>query len=243
MKKDIRILIYSFVVIGAFLVFPTSCKKDEANSDSSSSGTVKDVDGNVYHTVTIGTQVWMVENLKTTKYRNGDPVQNITNDTWKTLTTGAQCNYNDDAVTGNKYGKLYNWYTVNDSRQLAPVGWHVASGTDWGILYNYLTANLGTSGSVINALASKTDWSSSVYIIGDDLTKNNSSGFTALPGGFKRVSGSFGGLSINTGWWAVLEDKTVAASVEMGDNDQGRDDLEAVESDKKMGLSVRCIKD
>ena len=104
-----------------------SYKKDSNNDpEQSQSETVKDIDGNVYHTVTIGTQIWMVENLKTTKYRNGDGIPNVTDNTqWGNLTTWAYCNYNNDAANGTKYGKLYNWYAVNDSRNIAPTGWHV----------------------------------------------------------------------------------------------------------------------
>lgn len=90
-------------------------------------GTVTDIDGNVYKTVTIGTQCWMSENLKTTKYRNGNPIPNITdNGAWAALTTGAYCWYNNDE-SNNKvtYGALYNYYAVNDSRSIAPVGWHI----------------------------------------------------------------------------------------------------------------------
>jgi hypothetical protein len=92
MKRNIRIWIKSLLVIGAFLMLTGSCKKDSNNDpDPSQSETVKDIDGNVYHTVTIGSQVWMVENLKTTKYRDGSPIPNVTDDTqWDNLTTGAQ---------------------------------------------------------------------------------------------------------------------------------------------------------
>src|SRR5665647_3505570 len=83
-------------------------------------GTVTDIDGNVYHTVKIGQQDWMVENLKTTKYRNGDTIPNVTNEIGWYITTGAQCNYNNDEVLGNKYGRLYNWYAVKDNRNIAP---------------------------------------------------------------------------------------------------------------------------
>ncbi len=99
-------------------------------AQQASSGTVTDIDGNVYHTVTIGTQVWMVENLKTSRYRNGDNIPQIPDATeWAGLNTGAWCLYNSDY--NGVYGKLYNWYVVNDPRGLCPSGWHVPTATDW----------------------------------------------------------------------------------------------------------------
>src|ERR1035437_5241046 len=96
--------------------------------------TVKDKDGNVYQTVKIGTQVWMVENLKTTKYNNGDPINNVSDKkTWSQLSTGAWCNSDNDIATRNKYGKLYNWYAVKTGN-LAPSGWHVPSDAEWEAL-------------------------------------------------------------------------------------------------------------
>lgn len=230
----------------------TSCKKGDDNNDSSSSGTVKDIDGNVYHTVTIGTQVWMVENLKTTKYRNGSPIPNVTdNDQWGSLSTGAYCDYNNDAAIGVKYGKLYNWYAVNDIRNIAPTDWHVPTATEWTILEDYVAANLGTSGSVPKALASKTDWasSSSAGAIGNDLTKNNSSGFTALPGGGRFDSGNFrqSGIYLFIGvygsWWSstTLNTPNVLDAWERGlDYDYG---VVYDHAAKIEGYSVRCLRD
>ena len=91
-------------------------------------GTVTDIDGNIYQTVKIGNQWWMAENLKVTHYRNGEAIPNVTdNATWTGLTTGAYCEYNNDVNNVATYGRLYNWYAVDDSRNIAPAGWHVAS--------------------------------------------------------------------------------------------------------------------
>jgi uncharacterized protein (TIGR02145 family) len=159
--------------------------------------TVTDIDGNHYHKVTINTQVWMVENLNVTHYRNGDPIPNVTSDpTWMTLTTGAYCNYNNDLNNAATYGRLYNWYAVNDSRKIAPAGWHVPSGAEFTTLQlNYGGANvaggpLKESGTV--------HWNSP----NDGAT--NSNGFTALPGGRRGVSlGTIylSGLGLEGDWW------------------------------------------
>lgn len=226
------------------MILATSCKKDNNTDDPTQSGTVKDIDGNVYTTVTIGTQVWMVENLKVTKYRNGDPIPNVTDDIkWNNLTTGAQCNYMNDIAIGNKYGKLYNWYAVNDSRNLAPIGWHVPSDAEWTTLEIYISASLGTSGSIAKAMATKTDWLSSNIegAIGNDLTKNDSSGFSALPAGNRGES--FHNIGIYNGWWCSTEynaDTTYALALGMNfrSSEVWRDNLL-----KGAGYSVRCIKD
>src|SRR5665648_943598 len=137
MKKNIRILIYPLIMV-MFLMLSSSCSKTDTN-DPTPSGTVTDIDGNVYKTVTIGTQVWMAENLKTTKYRNGDPIPNITDATaWTNLTTGAYCNNNNDANYATTYGRLYNWYAVNDIRNIAPAGWHIPTKAEWTTLTTYL---------------------------------------------------------------------------------------------------------
>ena len=98
-----------------------------------------DLDGNVYKTITIGTQVWMVENLKTTKYGNGDAIPNATaNASWSLLYTGAYCWYNNDAANKDITGGLYNWFAVADSRNIAPEGWHVPTEAEWAIQTDYL---------------------------------------------------------------------------------------------------------
>jgi uncharacterized protein (TIGR02145 family) len=103
--------------------------------------TVTDIDGNVYHTVTIGTQLWMVENLKVTHFNNGDSIPNINNNTaWFNLTTGAYCDYDNIAANSLVYGRIYNWFAVDDARKLCPVSWHVPENAEWTQLTNYLGA-------------------------------------------------------------------------------------------------------
>ena len=105
-------------------------------------GTFQDIDGNIYHTVTIGTQTWMLENLKTTKFRNGESIPNVTdNAAWAGLTSVAWCDYDNSASNGNIFGHLYNWYAATDSRNIAPAGWHVPTLEEWQTLEAYLIAN------------------------------------------------------------------------------------------------------
>jgi len=222
-----------------------SCKKSDYEPVSEAvSGTVKDIDGNIYHSDTIGTQVWMIENLKTTKYSDGSPISKVTkNNEWEGLTTGAYCICNNDATIGSKYGKLYNWYAVNNSRNIAPKGWHVATDDDWKALESFVAGNLGTSGSVAKALAAITDWNSSEVndAIGNDMTKNNSSGFTALPAGNRTNDGAFGFMGYNGGWWSSSESYTYNAWARTLSYDSYR--MERGSYGKKCGYSVRCVKD
>ena len=246
----------NFLLIAGFvMILTTSCKKSESTTDptQTTNSTVKDIDGNSYTTVTIGSQVWMVENLKTTKYRNGDLIPNVTDGIqWGNLTTGGYCNYNDDSAIGNKHGKLYNWYAMNDSRNIAPIGWHVPSDADWSKLTIYIGANLGTSGTFEKALASKTDWVNSTKsgAVGNDLSKNNTSGFTALPGGFRYEGGNSSENGYrdvgNYGYWWLTGVSDEGGGlhgiynvfVSYNDSDS---DYRAYS--KESGLSIRCIKD
>ena len=150
-------------------------------------GTVTDIDGNTYQTVKIGDQWWMAENLKVTCYRNGDAIPNITDGTtWASLSTGAYCEYNNDINNVATYGRLYNWYAVTDSRNIAPAGWHVPSDAEWKQLEMYL----GMSQSEADATGWRgTDEGGKLKEVGTmhwnspNTGATNESGFTALPGG------------------------------------------------------------
>ena len=206
--------------------------------------TVTDKDGNVYQTVTIGTQTWMVENLKTTKYRDGSSIANVTDGTlWAGLTAGAWCDYENSAANGTKYGHLYNWYAVADTRNIAPVGWHVATDAEWTTLTNYVAANLGTSLNVAKALAATTDWTtySTAGTVGNNLALNNATGFSALPGGCRYGDGTFYYVGYLGLWWSSSElDATNAWLRDMGYSNSG---VFRYDTSKVSGFSVRCIRD
>jgi len=174
--------------------------------------TVTDYDGNIYNTVTIGTQVWMKENLKVTHYRNGDTIPNVTDGTaWGNLIIGeigAYCNYNNDANNSTTYGRLYNWYAVYDNRNIAPTGWHVPTYTEWTTLTDYLTNNgfgyHGSGDDIAKSMASTAGWDTctTAGTVGNDQTSNNSSSFTALPGGSRYYYGTFSSIGSGGSWWS-----------------------------------------
>jgi len=158
--------------------------------------TVTDYDGNVYTTVMIGTHTWTVENLKVTHYRNGDPIPNVTSNTaWTNLTTGAYCWYNNDNANKTPYGALYNWFTVSDSRNIAPEGWHVPTDAEWTTLTTYLGGESVAGGKMKEA--GTTHWTS------PNASATNENGFTALPSGYRGgYSGTFYDLGDNGYWWS-----------------------------------------
>jgi uncharacterized protein (TIGR02145 family) len=213
---------------------------------------VTDADGNVYFTVTIGSQVWMKENLKTTKYNDGKTISNVTDGTaWAALTTPAFCWYNNNAATyKNTYGALYNWYAVN-TEKLCPTGWHVPGDGEWTTMENYLIANgynydgTTTENKIAKALASATNWISSDYIGVPGNTDypafRNKSGFTGLPGGNREGDGTFIYLGYDANWWSSTNYNPETSWMRTLDYEHVY--LLRYNHEKTLGFSVRCMKD
>jgi len=200
-------------------------------------GQITDIDGNIYNTVIIGEQVWMVENLKTTRYRNGDPISKISSaGQWLELTTGAFCYYDFDLDNEEIYGNLYNWYAVNDNRNIAPEGWHVPTDDEWRTLINHLI-DVTTITSVGPLLRDDSGeywlgWNNSCGIC------TNESGFTALPGG-QFEKGEFDQITRSGYWWTSSNYYPAYPyywSISCGS-------FYRANTDKNAGLSVRCLKD
>jgi uncharacterized protein (TIGR02145 family) len=192
---------------------------------------VTDIDGNVYRTVKIGTQVWMVENLRVSRFRNGDSIPNlIDNKDWAYNTTEAYCNYKNNNDNADIYGLLYNWYAVNDSRKIAPVGWHVPSDAEWQTLIEHLGGSSKAGGDLKN-----TDgWLHSG-------NGSNSSEFSALPGGFRASNGLYYGIGYGASFWSstgIGSDGAWGRWLSYVGSGIGRDD-----ANKMDGFSVRCVKD
>jgi uncharacterized protein (TIGR02145 family) len=235
MKMIHKIYGYPIIVIGIFLLLTASCKKDDDNKNNPPANTVTDIDGNVYQTVTIGNQVWMRENLKVTKYRNGDPIPNITDGlAWSNLTTGAYCDYANIPGNSTTYGKLYNWHAVNDSRNIAPSGWHVPTDEEWTTLTNYLGGE--------DIAGGKLKETGTAHWQGSNIASNES-GFTAIPGGGRGHDSDGTFLSIgNTGfWWSSIDSGTGYAWLRVisGSESYIQRNCWNIEN----GFSVRCLKD
>jgi uncharacterized protein (TIGR02145 family) len=213
-------------------------------------GTVSDIDGNVYRTIVIGSQEWTLTNLKTTKLNNGTAIPNVTNDNaWAVLTTPGYCWYYNDKAAYEKYGALYNWYTVNTGT-LAPMGWRVPTDADWTVLENYLIANRynydgTTTGNKIAKSMAAMVWITSMVdsgSIGNNLSTNNKSGFSALPGGYRWTDGVFLNQSLGGRWWSATEyDASYSwyRNLNYDGNNLGRD----YRYYKICGFSVRLVRD
>jgi len=214
------------------------------NSTDATATPPVDADGYVYNTVTIGTQVWMAENLKTTKYNDGTAIPNLTdNSAWGSATSGAWCDYNNTSSNSVTYGKLYNWYAVdnnastkaasNGGKNICPAGWHVPSDTDWTTLTDYLGGMSVAAGKLTEA--------GTIHWTFDYASATNSSSFTALPGGHRKSDGwGFNYFGVEGYWWT--------SSANSGDGVCRRlthyfNSAETSEAPNRFGFSVRCVKD
>jgi|GEM_PF-1113490 len=197
--------------------------------------TVADIDGNVYKTVKIGDQWWMAENLKVTHYRNGDSIPDGNQPiSWTYLITGAYCSYNKNTTYIATYGLLYNWYAVNDSRNISPVGWHVASNSDWQTLVDHLGG--------VEVAGGKMKEAGTIHWVSPNAGATNESGFTALAGG--QCSTPYG-LFFGGGEWAFFwtsSESSGGANYWSLYTDWSKVGASAT-SDKVCGFSVRCVKD
>lgn len=235
------------LVISSLLLL--SCEKVSDDDFTGQTGTLTDIEGNSYDWMGIGSQVWMAENLKTTKYNDGTSIPLVTGKSeWSNLTTPGYCwNDNDETTNKDTYGALYNWYTVNTDK-LCPSGWHVPTDDEWTDLENYLIANGynydgTTSGNKIGkSLASTSGWElrSIIGSVGNDQSSNNSTGFSAFPGGNRYYDGIFGNVGYFGYWWSSSEYSTSSAyyrSLSYGNYLLYRDN-----GNKQFGFSVRCLR-
>ena len=201
--------------------------------------TVSDIDGNIYNTVTIGTQTWTKENLKTTKYSNGVPIQYVAVDTiWGGLTIPAFCTYNNDTAYRQEYGNLYNFYAILDSRNVCPTGWHVPSNIEWNLLIAYLGGESIAGGKMKET--GFTHWQT------PNTGADNSSGLTVIPAGYRYSNngfnhGGFHGLNGNGAIWTSTsssDSTSIAKYFYPGSASVGLLDIM-----NSYGISIRCVSD
>ncbi|MCX6301008.1 MAG: DUF1566 domain-containing protein [Bacteroidia bacterium] len=208
---------------------------DVTLTTSTSGVIVSDYDGNIYNVVTIGTQHWMKENLRTTHYNNGNVIPEITSgSTWASLFSGALCYYNNDAVSFNDtYGPLYNWYTTTDVRKVCPAGWHVPTDAEWTTLTTYLGGESVASSKLREIGTSH--WQN------PNTGATNETGFTALPGGYCDDNGVFSHIGANGHWWSSNESNADIAWYRYMYY-YGSDVVRYYDS-KRYGFSIRCLQD
>jgi len=184
---------------------------------------------------TICDQDWMVKNLDVTTYRNGDIIPQVTDPTeFFFINSGAWCYYNNDPLNGATYGKLYNWYAVNDPRGLAPAGWHIPTDAEWATLSNYLGGEFVAGGPMKET--GTTHW------LAPNTGATNSSGFTGLPGGWRNYgTGGFLNINDNGRWWSATVNTVTTAWDRELTNNSAR--LRRSSGSRQNGFYVRCIKD
>ena len=194
---------------------------------------ITDIDGNTYNGIQIDNQFWLTENLTVSKYRNGDEIPEVKDKKeWKKLTTGAWCYYENNAENGAIYGKLYNWYAVNDSRGLAPEGYHIPSNEEWDTLIANLGGDYGAGG--------KMKEKGTVHWNSPNEKANNQSGFTALPAESRWQEGNFADQGDTAEFWSTKEyNSEVGGALKVTKSNKKA--MLSV-SLKKGGSSVRCIK-
>jgi uncharacterized protein (TIGR02145 family) len=196
-----------------------------------------DIDENSYKTVYIGKQQWMAENLKVSKYSDGTTIPNITDNTlWQNNTTGAWSYYNNEVDNNAKYGKLYNWFavsrTTNGNKNVCPTGWHLPSDDEWTVLLDFIE---GDGGKLKKE--GVTEW------LSPNRFATNTSGFSALPAGFRDEAGNYEQISTNGKWWSSNQNVPFTSNAWYRDLNNGNGALFRSFYDKSAGLSVRCVED
>ena len=220
---------YYTLFLGTLLIVTCGCKKDAPPLDP-----VTDTEGNTYKTVKIGTQIWMAENLKTTRYNDGADISLVTDAIkWGNLTTAGYCWYtNDVASFKDTYGALYNGYTI-ETGKLCPAGWHIPDKQEWQVLREFLGDSLKGGGKLKEA--------GTAHWLAPNKGADNSSGFTALPAGLRYFEGTFSSVLSYTSIWSTTEvakDEVWYTGLYFAEAAFIMD-----HRNKNHGFSVRCIKD
>lgn len=208
------------------------------------SGTVSDIDGNVYKTIQIGNQIWMAENLKTTKFNNGKPIPKTADKAnWKGLMSGGVCFYEDNSINGKTYGALYNWHAVR-SQKVCPTDWHVPSDGEWD------TLALSLGGTKIGAtrreeveileIGGKLKATDSTYWQYPNTGANDETGFSALAGGYRTSGGEFDLMGKSGYWWSSTISNSYGSFCRFLNFNNSS--FNRINLSKTYGFSVRCIK-
>ena len=199
---------------------------------------VKDSEGNEYKTVQIGNQVWMAENLSTSVYGNGDSISNTINkEKWISLQSGAWSHYQNDDEYNPIYGKLYNWYVIEDERGICPAGFHVPTNEEWSVLSSFIGEQgfVNEEGIILKA---KEGWNDHEMLNGNG---SDNFQFAALPGGNRNLNGTFSKMGINGYWWSSSINNEVNAWCRYLYNSSSS--ILCYDDYKNYGFSIRCVQD
>ena len=241
LKVIIMIKKVNLCLLISLLFLISNCKKDTI-SNPTSEGNVTDADGNVYSTIKIGSQVWFQQNLATTKLNDGTPIPSVPLDSWNNTYTPAYCWYNDTVKYKSVFGALYNWWTVKTGT-LCPLGWHVPTEGDWNTLVYNLGGIVIVAGIAMKSTA--TGNSTGEWLYNTGTVGTNSSGFTALPGGWLDPYNNIGfnGMGTYAFWWSkTTEDGNYGDFWLNYINEDPNLQSNSYVTNSQCGLSVRCIK-
>jgi uncharacterized protein (TIGR02145 family) len=234
---------------GNFVIIPGISAANPSTGNPNWNGTtLTDIDGNTYQTVVIGNQIWMKENLKVSKYRNGNSIlTGLSDAAWTATTSGAYAIYNNDPANNITYGKLYNWYAVADQRGLCPVGWHVPTDHDWNLLAKFLdpvtdTACIECANTVGGKMKSTGTIEAGTGLwYSPNAVASNSSGFMGLPGGDRDYLGLYFVVGSIGYWYSSTEYSSTDAWYRRLSNFDGN--FYRINGNKLSGISVRCLRD
>lgn len=237
-----------------YRVTATNLLGTKSSSDMIFSTNINDNESNIYKTITIGNQLWLSENLRSTRYNDGTPVQIIeANDQWSAAGNAAYSWYNNDFANKNVNGAIYNYYVVdqsqNGNKNICPSGWHIPKKLEWTILFNYLSQNGygsgGVSSDISKSIASTSGWepAPSAGLVGNDQPSNNSSGFNGYPTGMRSYNGAFTVFGRWAGWWNQPDDYMLGYSPWYSVITNDTKTVNTIGLGMNYGASVRCIKD
>lgn len=218
-----------YILLSISLVL--GCSSDDTKNNTKTTGTSRPTVPVLDSQIRIGTQVWMTKNLNVSRYRNGDAILQVNDPSaWSSLTVGAWCYYENNNANGTTYGKLYNWYAVNDPRGLAPIGFHVPSDDEWTTLTTFLGGYTVAGGKIKATYGWNTP----------NTDATNSSGFTGLSGGYRFYSGDFSNIGFYSYWWSSSEGEpgTAWSRYLYFSNSW----VTRLNTNKNFGFFVRCLK-
>jgi uncharacterized protein (TIGR02145 family) len=234
------------IVVMSFIILINSCDDNSTSIENTPDNVINDIDGNKYKIIKIGDQWWMAENLKVTRYNNGDSILNlISAGDWENSSSGSVCSYGNYGYTTNVYGRLYNWYAIEDSRKIAPKGWHIPSDSEW----KELEINLGMNQSEANengyrgiGIGGKLK-SDGIQWVSPNAGATDSVDFSALGSGLRMPNGSFAALLFSGLFWSSSESELDNSKAIFRELDNDTSAINRFAEYKQYGFSIRCVKD
>jgi uncharacterized protein (TIGR02145 family) len=245
----------AFIILFVVFAISNACKNDDNQINGSAPfpevnalnpnleyDSIFDIDGNSYAVIEIGNQTWMAENLRTTRFCNGDIIENILSSTeWQDSGLIAWAYFDNDSRYNKITGKLYTWYAAADQRNICPCGWHVPTESDWNTLINSIDPSADGGNVWPNFAGSQLKSAGTDVWETPNLAANNQSGFSALPGGHRYINGTFNNFGLHGYWWSATESNALDAWYRAMFHGNGIASRASYE--KGLGLAIRCIKD